>query len=156
MAFEPQKTALGEAGVRLHNVTILVCSTCRNEEDEASTPTPGAELYAATCRAEKGLKGKSPISVTSVECLGNCKRRLSAAIVAEQCWSYIFGDLSMENADDLLTGALLMSRSENGLMPWQGRPQCLKSGMIARLPPLFFSPSPLRGEGRERREPDEQ
>lgn len=76
------------------------------------------------------------IAVELIECLGNCRRRLSAAFVRPGAWSYVFGGLEIDNAEDLIEGARLLRDSETDLMPWRGRPQCLKTGMVARIPPL--------------------
>ena len=127
------------------DVRIIVCSTCRKEDGTADRPTPGEQLFDATFAANEGNKAdetgtQGRITVTSVECLGNCTRRLSAAVVTEEAWTYVFGDLSIDNAGDLIEGARLMRETTNGLMPWRGRPQCLKSGMVARIPPTFTSP----------------
>ena len=76
------------------------------------------------------------IRVRQVECLGNCKRRLSAAILRDGCWSYVFGDLATDSGPDLVAGARLFATSTDGLMPWRGRPDSLKRGLVARIPPL--------------------
>ncbi|RVB08194.1 DUF1636 family protein, partial [Mesorhizobium sp. M7A.F.Ca.CA.004.06.2.1] len=76
------------------------------------------------------------IRIRSVECLGNCKRRLSAAILRDGCWSYVFGDLTETSGADLVTGAKLFATSTDGLIPWRGRPDSLKRGLVARIPPL--------------------
>ena len=34
--------------------------------------------------------------------------------------------------------ARLFARAPDGIMPWRGRPQSLKSGLIARVPPINF------------------
>ena len=52
----------------------------------------------------------------------------------------MFGDLEIENARDLIDAALLMQSSQDGLMPWRGRPQCMKKGLVARIPPLVSDP----------------
>lgn len=114
------------------DVTIVVCSSCRGPDDSDARPRPG-EILADTVRAANDHPG---ITVDAIECLGNCKRRLSAALVAPDCWTYVFGDLTIENAPDLLQGARLMRDTSNGLMPWRGRPQCLKGGLVARVPPM--------------------
>jgi len=41
--------------------------------------------------------------------------------------------------DDLLGPFLLLAGSADGLMPWRGRPDALKRGLIARVPPFDFS-----------------
>ena len=36
-------------------------------------------------------------------------------------------------------GARLLAEAADGLMPWRGRPEPLKRGLIARMPPLDFT-----------------
>ncbi len=38
----------------------------------------------------------------------------------------------------LVDGARLLACATDGIMPWRGRPQPLKRGLIARVPPLNF------------------
>lgn len=116
----------------LAGVTVIVCSSCRDETGSDAHPRAGALLADDTRRAASGEK----IRIRSVECLGNCKRRLSAAILREGCWSYVFGDLSPTSGADLVTGAKLFATSTDGLIPWRGRPDSLKRGLVARIPPL--------------------
>ncbi len=124
-------------------VTVLVCSSCRKEDGSDVRPRPGELLARAAREANPHLD----IAVETVECLGNCKRRLSAAVVTPGGWSYVFGDLTLDNAADLIDGAVLMRGSVDGLMPWRGRPQCMKKGMVARIPPLnVIAPKPPRGD----------
>ncbi|MVA99702.1 DUF1636 domain-containing protein [Nitratireductor sp. CAU 1489] len=111
--------------------TILVCSSCRGADGADDRPRPG-HLLAEAARAANEDAG---IRIVEIECLGNCKRRLSAALLCEGAWSYVFGDLAVENGADLVAGAKLFQTSENGLMPWRGRPECLKRGLVSRLPP---------------------
>lgn len=80
--------------------------------------------------------GEDGIEMRAVACLANCKRGLNASIQRADGWSYIFGDLTLESAEDLVAGARLLAQSTDGLMPWKGRPDGLKRGMIARIPPL--------------------
>jgi predicted metal-binding protein len=115
----------------LSAVTVVVCATCRDETGSDAHPRAGAILAQNTKTASAG-----EMRVTTVECLGNCKRRLSAAILRENCWSYVFGDLSTESGPDLIAGAKLFAGSVDGLIPWRGRPDSLKRGLVARIPPL--------------------
>lgn len=113
-------------------VTILVCSSCRDASGSDARPRPG-ELLGAATREANSAPG---IRVAQVECLGNCKRRLSAGFVKAGAWSYVFGDLDVDAAPDLVAGAKLFQSSTDGLLPWRGRPDCLKRGLVARIPPL--------------------
>ena len=115
----------------LSAVTVVVCATCRDVSGSDAHPRAGAIL----ARNTKTAAGDE-VRVATVECLGNCKRRLSAAILRENCWSYIFGDLSTDSGPDLVAGAKLFAGSADGLIPWRGRPDSLKRGLVARIPPL--------------------
>lgn len=115
----------------LSAVTVVVCATCRDETGSDAHPRAGALLAANAHSAAEG-----EVRVASVDCLGNCKRRLSAAILRDGCWSYVFGDLSVDSGPDLVAGAKLFAGSADGLIPWRGRPDSLKRGLVARIPPL--------------------
>lgn len=115
----------------LSGVTIIVCSSCRDETGSDAHPRAGALLAEDTRRAACG-----DVAVRTVECLGNCKRRLSAALLRDGCWSYVFGDLAVTGGADLVEGARLFATASDGLIPWRGRPDSLKRGLIARIPPL--------------------
>ncbi|MFG1207557.1 DUF1636 family protein [Xanthobacter flavus] len=124
-------------------VTLLICTTCRAPGNDAPQETQqlaerdGARLLASACTTAvpEGVAVEG-VAVVGVSCLANCKRALSAAMVRRDGWTYVFGDLAPDSAADLLTGAALLAGSEDGLMPWRGRPDVLKRGMVARIPPL--------------------
>jgi predicted metal-binding protein len=51
----------------------------------------------------------------------------------------VFGGLDPEkDASALIEGAKLFAHAADGLMPWRGRPEILKRGLIARVPPIDF------------------
>jgi predicted metal-binding protein len=116
----------------LSAVTVVVCSSCRDETGSDARPRAGEVLGDATRLAASDTN----IAVRQIECLGNCKRRLSAAILRDGSWSYVFGDLTPESGPDLITGAKLFATSTDGILPWRGRPDSLKRGLVARIPPL--------------------
>ena len=135
MAQEPAPQGVEErVSADLAGTTIVVCASCRDESGSDAHPRAGEVLATDTRRAALG----SRIAVHQVECLGNCKRRLSAAILRDNCWSYVFGDLTPESGADLVTGATLFATSTDGILPWRGRPDALKRGLVARIPPLAF------------------
>ncbi len=127
----PDGTVTADVGAT--PVTIIVCSSCRDESGSDAHPRAGALLAQAT---QDAAHDSHSIEVRTVECLGNCKRRLSAALLRNDCWSYVFGDLSIASGDDLVAGAELFATSQDGLIPWRGRPDSLKRGLVARIPPL--------------------
>ena len=119
----------------LASTTIYVCITCRRATDPEDAPRPGLALARATARAAEG----SGVTVRRVRCLANCNRALSAAMRCDGTWTYVFGGLEAEtDAAALVEGARLLARAEDGVMPWRGRPEVLKRGLIARMPPIDF------------------
>ena len=113
--------------------TIHVCITCRRPADPDAFPRPGALLARATATAAFGTN----IAVRRVRCLANCSRGLSAAIACEDRWTYVFGDLeATRDATALVQAARLLAAAPDGVMPWRDRPEALRRGLIARVPPF--------------------
>ena len=122
VATEPAAPAGAE---RATIATIYVCITCRGPSGLAADPPPGALVAAATVAAASG----TAIAVQPIKCLANCSRGPSAAMRAAASWTYLFGGLDPAAAPD-------------GILPWRGRPDVLKRGLIARIPPLDFREEP--------------
>jgi predicted metal-binding protein len=102
----------------------------------ADTPRAGLALAEATAVAAANA---SDISVQRIRCLGNCSRGPSAAIGCENSWTYVFGGLEpTRDGPSLIIGARLLALAADGIMPWRGRPESLKRGLIARVPPVNF------------------
>lgn len=116
-------------------MTIYVCITCRRAGDPEDVERPGFLLARETSRAANG----SGVTVKQIRCLANCNRACSAAIRRDGAWTYVFGGLEPgRDAQALIDGAKLFARAADGLMPWRGRPEILKRGLIARVPPIDF------------------
>jgi predicted metal-binding protein len=114
--------------------TIYVCITCKRAGESDSDPRPGALLADATERAADGTE----VTVRRLQCLANCTRGPSAAMRANGSWTYVFGGLDANCADALVEGARLLAGAADGILPWRGRPDVLKRGLISRVPPLDF------------------
>jgi predicted metal-binding protein len=128
-----------------------VCITCRGaaaptdasranaqgaDTRDADAPRAGMALAEATAAA---AAGDAHISVQRIRCLGNCSRGLSAAIRCDHAWTYVFGGLEpARDGPSLVIGARLLALAADGIMPWRGRPESLKRGLIARVPPSNF------------------
>jgi predicted metal-binding protein len=113
---------------------VYVCITCQRAGEPESEPRPGAILAAATARAAEG----TGVTVRQVRCLANCTRGPSAAVRCNGSWTYVFGGLDVVCGPALVEGARLLAGAADGIMPWRGRPDALKRGLIARVPPMDF------------------
>jgi predicted metal-binding protein len=140
---------IGPAG----RATVMVCITCRDAADRLNAETLGTEAPGASApgdemlRAGMVLAGATAfaaaavcgVSVQRIRCLGNCSRGPSAAIRCDNSWTYIFGGLEPDrDGTALVMGAQLLAQAADGIMPWRGRPESLKRGLIARVPPANF------------------
>lgn len=125
---DPAPAAVQDAGAPM---TVYVCTTCR--DPAAGDERPGAQLLAAL----EALSDDPLVTIEPVECLSVCKRVCTVAFAAPGKWTYVYGDLPAEHAaETILVGARLYAEAENGIIPWKARPDALKKGVVARVPPL--------------------
>jgi predicted metal-binding protein len=118
---------------------IYVCVTCRCGGEPDAEPRPGVLLADATEQAAAG----TDVIVRRLRCLANCTRGPSAALRCDGSWTYVFGGLDAADAGALVEGATLLADASDGILPWRGRPDILKRGLIARVPPIDFKESDL-------------
>ena len=127
IACSPSETAASPA------TTVLVCTSCRSVEDAADGPRAGARLHAALAQA---AEGRDDLRVVGVECLSVCKRPVTIGFCAADKWTYVYGDFAPEAAEAILAAADLYGAAGDGLIPWKSRPEALKKGVVARIPPI--------------------
>ena len=123
-----------ENGASTAAPVVYVCVTCRRAGEPDSEARPGILLAEAAERAAAGTE----VKVRRLRCLANCSRGQSAALRANGSWTYVFGGLDASCAEALVAGARLLAHASDGILPWRGRPDILKRGLIARVPPIGF------------------
>ncbi|ETR76257.1 metal-binding protein [Afipia sp. P52-10] len=117
-------------------MVVSICTTCRSSSDDGTLP--GQALLAAT-RAAVGETVN--VTVRAVQCLGVCKRPATAAITAPDGYTFIFGDLQTASGAAALAAFIeAYPRATFGLVPWRERPEVLRRGLVARIPPAIWSP----------------
>lgn len=117
-------------------VTIYVCSTCRAPSDDPDGPRAGTRL-AADLRRRARRGGAGAVNVVPVECLSVCRRPVTVGFSAPGKWTYVYGDFPPDSAEAILAAAAQYAAADDGLIPWRERPEALKRGVVARLPPRF-------------------
>jgi predicted metal-binding protein len=119
-------------------VIITVCATCRRE----GTPRDAAEgavLHAAVAVAASGARG---IVVRHTQCLSVCKRVCTVSISGAGRYTYLFGDLDpAADAPAVVAMGEACRDADFGFVPWKARPEVLRKGTIARVPPPEWSPA---------------
>lgn len=124
--------------------TIFVCTTCRRKRADVPEgyDLPGKGLAEALA-GEVARRGLSELTVTPVECLAVCRRPCTVAFAGPAKWTHLVGDLDAEaHVVDIVNAALAFARAPDGIVPWAERPQSIRNGGLARVPPLGFTPRP--------------
>lgn len=115
-------------------VVISVCISCK----AADGGNAGAPMLEALRAA---LGEGADVRVRPVQCLSVCKRPATVAVSSADGYSFVFGDLVPETATEAIASFAAAYRDSNyGLVPWRQRAEVLRKGMVARLPPLGWSP----------------
>jgi predicted metal-binding protein len=114
--------------------TAFICVTCRGPEGDDDRP--GRRLYQAI---EPALRDTT-ITVTAAECLSVCKRPCTVALTAAGKWTYVIGDLDPQaDIETVIAMATRYDQTRDGIVPWRERPQSVRKGTVARIPPLPLS-----------------
>lgn len=129
---------------------IVVCTTCRPAGIPREQTAPGQLLFdavqavlhghAADADGE-GAAAPAPyprLKLRGLACMSGCDRACTVALQAQGKFTYYFGDLSAdaETAAQLVTCAQLHRDSGDGTLLRNARPERLRSGILARLPPV--------------------
>ncbi len=116
-------------------VIVTVCTSCRQAGVERAD-APGRRLFDALA----GAAGDDVI-VRPTQCLSVCKRICTVSLSAEGGYTYLFGDLDPDrDAPAIVAMAEACALADFGFVPWKERPEALRSGIIARVPPPNWSP----------------
>ena len=116
-------------------VIVSVCTTCKSSD--GSGAVVGPDMFAAMTAA----LGDSEVMVRPVQCLSVCKRPATVAVTSPDGYTFLFGDLQTDSGSAALVSFVQSyQKSDYGLVPWRERSDVLRKGMVARVPPLRWSP----------------
>jgi predicted metal-binding protein len=114
---------------------IFVCALCRAPDAPRDAPRAGRALLEEI--ENLALCENSPFKIRAVDCMSGCNRACTVALQAHGKVGYFFGDLppDAESAAQVLACAQMHQDSRDGLLARDLRPQRLREGILARLPP---------------------
>lgn len=116
-------------------VVVSVCVTCKTTD---GSPFDGQQLYDAVKTA---IGHDDDIRIRPVQCLSVCKRPATVAVTSPDGYTFLFGDLQADTGAAALASFVQSYRnSDYGLVPWRERAEVLRKGMVARVPPIRWSP----------------
>ncbi|MBD2146461.1 DUF1636 family protein [Sphaerospermopsis sp. FACHB-1194] len=119
--------------------TLLVCTTCASvwKDGKQIGEGGGQQLLQQLQQLAQTWELHSKFSIQGVQCMRACNHACVIALQGEEKFTYLFGNLAV---DDSVSAILLCATqyytSPKGLLPWSERPEALKTGILAKIPPL--------------------
>jgi predicted metal-binding protein len=118
---------------------IFVCKSCgfSSTQPEYMGDRGGQHLLQQINELSQAWESRSAYRIEVTTCLSACNRCCVIALAAPHKTTLMFGDLPpLDSAADILQLATQYHASHDGLIPRQERPERLKKGILARIPPL--------------------
>lgn len=126
----------------MSDTEIIVCTICRPPGASRELPADGLALFEAVqdallvCELDTGQhKG---LHVRGLACMSGCSRACTVTLQAGGKFTYYFGDLTpdAETATQVIACAQLHRQSIDGNLMRNARPERMRAGILARLPPV--------------------
>ena len=92
-------------------------------------------LVDSLIRGYEGWSRREGFVIEPTECLSVCPRPCGIALRAPHKHVYVFGDVPVDAAEQVIECATAYRRSETGEMPRAARPPALRAEIMARVPP---------------------
>ena len=117
---------------------IIICTTCRPEGASRELPAAGQLLFDAVS-ARHAESQSAQLQVRGIACMSGCSRACTIAYQAAGKPTYYFGDLlaDAETAEQVLACGQLHAYNADGALLRSQRPERLRGGILAKLPPLL-------------------
>ena len=117
-------------------VVVSVCVTCKTADGGTVV---GPDMFESVMAA---IGPSDFVLVRPVQCLSVCKRPATVAVTSPDGYTFLFGDLQTESGTAALVSFVKSyQKSDYGLVPWRERAEVLRKGMVARVPPMRWSPA---------------
>ncbi|MBD1939760.1 DUF1636 domain-containing protein [Microcoleus sp. FACHB-68] len=119
--------------------TLFVCTACASvwKDGKREGKSGGQDLLEQINELHKNWDLREDFPIQEVECMSACSRSCAVSFVAAGKYTYLFGDLPVnESAAAVLQCASQYYAKPDGLLPWSERPEPLKKGILAKIPPL--------------------
>lgn len=124
---------------------LFVCTTCNGtwEKGQRVGVSGGERLYGQLKEAVAASPIADRIEVQPVSCMSACSHHCAVAFAGPGKANYLFGGVDA-TAGEALEGAIaaVLTCAErycdraDGQLPWAERPEPLKGGLLAKIPPL--------------------
>jgi predicted metal-binding protein len=122
-----------------HQHTLFVCTVCGGQPATDGDQRHGEKLLQQLQTLHPVVTPDGFV-IQPVKCMGVCDRPCAIAFVAAGKFTYLFGDLSMDEAELPYTAATVLDcmgqycAHPDGLLPYRERPELLRDRIIAKIP----------------------
>ncbi|MBD2182534.1 DUF1636 domain-containing protein [Planktothrix sp. FACHB-1355] len=119
--------------------TLFVCTTCATvwKEGKPQGKSGGEQLLENLNKLHQNWDLKDNFTIQQVKCMSACSHACTISFAAPGKYTYLFGDLPVgDSASAILDCAYQYYAKADGSLPWSERPEPLKKGIIAKIPPL--------------------
>ncbi len=124
--------------------TLFVCTTCAStwQDGKRVGRSQGERLLEEIQAAQVDWALKDVFRIEPVACMSACSQPCTVAFTAPGKHTFLFGHLKPSDPEsdsivsDLLECAELYYQKADGLMGWTERPEGMKRGLLARIPPF--------------------
>jgi predicted metal-binding protein len=123
--------------------TLFVCTACASRRDGQKLEESGGQrLLNSISQLHQDWPLHDHFQVQPVKCMGVCHRECTIALSCAGKFSYIFGDLRVDetNLESTATAILHYARQyhdrQDGAVAFGDRDPLFKNGSVARIPPI--------------------
>jgi predicted metal-binding protein len=120
---------------------LLVCTACASvwKDGKREGKSGGQQFMEDLSKLAQDWEFFEQFDIREVECMSACSHSCAVSFAAAGKYTYLFGDLppnEPESVEAVLECAGQYYSKPDGLLPWSERPQALKKGVLAKIPPL--------------------
>ncbi|ARV61781.1 FeS-binding protein [Nostocales cyanobacterium HT-58-2] len=121
---------------------MFICTTCASvwQGGKRVGVSGGEKLLQQLQELHSHWELHSEFAIQPVECMSACHRSCVISFAANGKFTYLFGDLSPDLSPSEIAGVLECASKyyahPQGLLPWAERPEPLKKGILAKIPPI--------------------
>ncbi|MCC3406196.1 MAG: DUF1636 domain-containing protein [Microcoleus sp. PH2017_10_PVI_O_A] len=120
---------------------LLVCTACASvwKDGKRQGKSGGQQFMEDLSKLAQDWEFCEQFDILEVECMSACSHSCAVSFAAAGKYTYLFGDLPAnepESVEAVLECAGQYYAKPDGLLPWSERPQALKKGVLAKIPPL--------------------
>jgi predicted metal-binding protein len=122
--------------------TLFVCTTCAStwKDGKRIGESGGEKLLKQLQQHHQNWVLHEEFTIQPVECMSSCDRSIAICFASASKYTYLFGGLPADLSATEIAGVFECADKYytqiQGVLPWSERPEPLKKGIVAKIPPI--------------------